>query len=94
MKLYEVTSRIAGIRSTFFFTNKTDAMAMFRVEKKGPYTEWVILHKCIVRTNLSATDWCNLLQADAPGQVCNLTPVDLIVDRELVSTYELEAKAA
>lgn len=94
MKLYELRVGLLGLRSlrdTYYFTSRTDALKSFREHKKQHRV--VDLYQCCVNTNLKAGDWCKLLQSDAPGIHCELTPQDLISNRILIATFE-KAKAA
>jgi len=87
MKLYEIRVANLGImrlRDTYYSTSQAKAMALFRKHKKWGAT--VDLYHCEVDTNLKADDWCALLESDAPGTACNMTPQDRITGRTLIAT--------
>lgn len=47
----------------------------------------VVTSKVTVRTNLVQSDWIDLLTGDARGMTCELTPQDLITDREVLRAH-------
>ena len=96
MILYEVSSYgqpAAGkhsTRSTEYFTSKQAGVKWYTALRKKGLLRWILLFKCDLTTVLKAEDWCQLLQGDAPGITCNLTPQDLITKRKLILKFEDE----
>ena len=48
------------------------------------------VYKVEIRTDIKALEWCQLLTADAPGLLCELTPTDLIVSRVQLAYWNSE----
>lgn len=100
MKLYEVTSKAPDLSApvllceTCYFTSKQAALVWFRMAKKLSGLRWVRLSQCTVRIDLKAEDWCMLLEADAPGMTCELTPQDLVIESILLATFTPKEAAA
>lgn len=88
MKLYEVKARLNGIHpfETKYFTSKDEVMKQFRKMKKRD-VQWINVYLVTVNINLKSADWCKLLEADAPGLSCEVTPQDLITSHVLLATY-------
>ncbi len=88
------------LRRTEYGTSQQWGLAQFNATKKalkalptpryegtGTKGPSVVLNLVELRTTLVAADWCALLQADAPGIVCDLTPQDLITSRKEVKSW-------
>ena len=98
MKLYELiierTRPIQALKACEYFTASGAAKARVTAIKKmldgaGLRAQ---LSAVTLRTSLVAADWIKLLEADAPGDRCELTPVDLITDRKELRRWVIEGK--
>ncbi len=93
MKLYEVIEQTPTRRHQFF-TRKSDAMGIYHGTVKILKAVHGIIHQSVtvnaieVRTNITAAEWCDLLTADAPGPICEVTPVDFITNRTQLRRWE------
>lgn len=95
MKLYEVKVKPAtGHWRTWYRTSKGEATKIFNDQVKAlkgqhqPHHALAWLNQVELKTALLAADWCQLLESDAPGPTCDLTPVDLIESRQVLKTWE------
>jgi hypothetical protein len=93
MKLYEVrVFRGRGLAAyTHYRTSVGEAKRLARAQARHKENDWSVVQRVEVRTNLKAEDWILLLEGDAPGaQPQELTPVDLVENREIVARYGRE----
>lgn len=95
MNVYEVQYRGKHqVKHTAYFSNKNDAQRYFNVNKRDEGVSWTALNLCTVRTDLVLSDWIQLLESDAPGSQCSLTPQDLITHRQCLSEASAGVDAA
>ena len=93
MRLYEYIER-TPTQERHYLTVKGDAISMFHRRVKelkavhGIIKQSVTVNQIEVRTNLVAAEWCDLLEADAPGPACEITPVDFITSRTQLKHWE------
>ncbi len=89
MILYRVIRRETHsmVLETRFKTSLIDATRVGRAMPAGT----IVISKCHVRSDLKASDWIDLLEADAPGcQEVNHTSVDFIDNETHVKTIEVK----
>lgn len=77
-----------------YFTASGAAVARVTSIKKSLNGAGLVaaLNAVTMRTSLVAADWIKLLQSDAPGTYCELTPQDLVTSRKVLRTWEVLAK--
>jgi hypothetical protein len=95
MKLFMTKAKLAPsyhLRA-WYVTSKQEALVIFNAQVKkmkaaGGGNQLAEVYQVEVRTNLVAYDWCRLLESDAPGPTCDLTPVDLVVKSILLKGWQ------
>jgi hypothetical protein len=88
MKLYELKSESrpypneqSVVRSTEYMASLAEVKKRFNELKKEKGMSSLQASEVHVQSKLTKEDWVMLLQSDAAGTYCELTPVDFIYSR-------------
>ena len=96
MKLYEVqttlTKKSITCQETYYFSSQSGARRIFNRNKRLETVLRVRFSSVKVDTRLKTEDWISLLESDAPGMTCTMTPIDRITSRQLLAEWVSKPK--